>query len=1158
MQLLACRKVLPFTPGGRSRPILKMLLIMKLTAILTLAFCLQIHATGIAQNITLSTSNTPLKKVLKYLQAQSGYSFFFEDQLLQKSSPVSIKLKNVPLEEALELIFKDQPLTYERIGGKLIAIKERESRPFVPPLTVAFADTTITGRVTSDSGFAMKGVTVTLAGSPGGAHSITDDDGHYAIKVPGKDASLVFSYVSYSNVVHRVGDDKVINIVMQLKPSQLDVVVIGYGQVNKKDLTGSVGQVNMKDLSKAPVRSFDEALAGRIAGVQVSSSDGQPGAAYNIIIRGNNSLTQDNSPLYVIDGFPIENPNNNAIDPNDIESIDVLKDASATAIYGARGANGVIIITTKKGKAGKPVVTYNGSLGTQENLKKVALMGPYDFVKLQLELSPAYTTPMYLNNGKTLDSYKTVKGTDWQDEIFQRGIMQNHYLSLTGGNAATRYSLSGSVLNQDGIILNSGMDRYQGRFSLDQTINDKVKVGINAAYSYIKTFGTVPALTSYISSTNLMYSVWGYRPVSGYDTVNLDELGYDPSVSTASDNRYNPLQTVKNEFRQAITNNLMANAYLEYAITRNLTLRLTGGINNTVLRNEAFNGSHTRSGDPAISSTGPNGSIINNPVNNWVNENTLSYKRAFNKDNVLNVVAGFTMQEVTTKRYGMSAIQLPNESLGLSGLDEGTPQTITAANSNNTLASLLGRVNYNFKSRYLFTASFRADGSSKFAPGNKWSYFPSGAFAWRMSNENFMKRLTVVSDAKLRITYGLTGNNRVSDFPYLSQLNLIPAVDYSFNNQTPSTGIYPVSLGNRDLKWETSSLADIGYDLGLFNDGITLTADVYRKTTSNLLLNAQIPTTTGYANAFKNVGKIQNQGLELSLGARIISHKDFGWNASFNISFNQSKTLALNDGQEALLSAVSWDQSYNPNFLYIAKKYQPIAQLYGYVWQGNYQYSDFDQNPDRSYVLKNNVAANGNARNTIQPGDIKYRDLNGDGTITPLDATVIGHPLPIHTGGFTNNFRYKGLDLGIFFQWSYGNDLFNANRLIFEGVPITLLNQFASYAKRWEPDNPNNTLFRAGGSGPRGFAYSTRLVEDGSYLRLKTVNLGYALPQDLLKRYKIKAFRIYLAAQNLWTWTNYSGPDPEVSTKLSALTPGFDYSAYPRARTMTAGVNLSF
>ncbi len=426
-----------------------------------------------------------------------------------------------------------------------------------------------------------------------------------------------------------------------------------------------------------------------------------------------------------------------------------------------------------------------------------------------------------------------------------------------------------------------------------------------------------------------------------------------------------------------------------------------------------------------------------------------------------------------------------------------------------------------------------------------------------MSAENFMKNLKFVSDAKLRISYGQTGNNRVGDFSTYSTFIIEPMAAYAFNNAVVK-GIIPMAIGNPGLKWESTSTTNIGYDLSMFKGRVDLTIDAYRKTTSGLLLNALLPTTTGYLNAFKNVGSVRNQGLEFTLNTINVKTPNFQWSSNFNISFNQNKLVGLADNQESLQTPIVWERRYTGVPLYVAKLNQPIAQMFGYVWDGVYQYSDFDKLPDGRYILRADVVNNGSARTSVQPGDIKYKDINGDGMVSTLDQTQIGRSNPIHTGGFSNNLNYKNFDLNVFFQWSYGNDIVNANRLIFEGNATTSvnLNQYASYADRWTPTNPSNTLHRIGGQGPA--YYSSRVIEDGSYLRLKTVSLGYNLGGSLVKAIKVKSLRVYTSGQNLWTWTNYSGPDPEVSVKNSTLTPGFDYSAYPRARTITFGLNATF
>ena len=554
---------------------------------------------------------------------------------------------------------------------------------------------------------------------------------------------------------------------------------------------------------------------------------------------------------------------------------------------------------------------------------------------------------------------------------------------------------------------------------------------------------------------------------------------------------------------------------------------------------------------------GNGGSVAYNRRDVWSNENTLTYMKKINEDNRFDVLAGFSLQGTTTSRDGFTAIDVPNESLGIHGLDQGTPEPVTTTASQSSLESFMGRVNYNYKSKYLLTGTFRTDGSSRFAPANKWGYFPSGAFAWRMGNEPFMKKLSFVSDAKLRISYGVTGNNRVGDFSYLPTVNPTNAAAYSFNNQVPTQGVDISSLGNADLKWETTAELDLGYDLSLLKGQVELTVDVYRRTTKNLLLNADLPYNTGYSSVFENIGSLQNQGLEITLNTNNIHIKDFNWGSSFNISFNQNKILSLVNGQDQILNTVSWETQYNNSDLYISKVGQPAGQFYGYVFNGIYQLSDFDVSPTGTYTLKAGIPNNGNLVKNIQPGDIKYKDINGDSVVNSLDQTMIGRGQPIYTGGFSNDFRYKGFSLNVFFQWSVGNDIFNANRLLFEGSATTSLNQFATYIDRWTPDNPSDKYYKAGRGAPYGI-YSTRVLEDGSYLRLKTVSLGYNIPSKYLKRAGITSLNVNVSAQNLLTWTKYSGMDPEVSVRNSVLTPGLDFSAYPHARSVVFGINLSF
>lgn len=1037
-------------------------------------------------------------------------------------------------------------------------------------------DRTITGKVVDEQGVALPGVNVQLKGTQIGTK--TDLDGNYKIVIPTKESSatLLFSYLGFIKKEVSIKSLTIINVTLLSDVKALnEVVVIGYGAVAKKDLTGSVGTVNVNELSKAPVQSFDQALAGRVSGVQVTSSDGQPGGeGINIVIRGANSLTQDNGPLYVVDGFPMEDFNTSSLDPKDIESITVLKDASSTAIYGARGANGVIVIETKRGIVGAPSINYSTSLGLNKITKTIPVMNAYDFVSYQIEkrgnagevlytpgdLDPS--DPNYVAGGKTLEDYRNDPQINWQNLLFKSGNTQIHNLSLRGGTKDTKYAISGSIFNQDGVIINSGSKRYQGRMAIDQTINNKLKVGLNINYSYNFSNGQDVATGGGFSSTSyLLYATLGYRPTPGVgaDLSSFQDDLLDDQVDGSNDYRINPIQSAKNELREVRRKNIITNAYVSYDIAKNLTLRAQFGLNNRGDRRDQFYNTKTSRGTPLLPNNirGVQGSISFYNRNVWSNENTLTYDKTFLKKHHLNLIGGTSLQGDRTERYGESSILIPIESLGISGIDLGVPQPNDAAQSESKLISFFGRLNYNYNYKYYFTTTMRGDASSRFAPNNRWGYFPSAAFSWRMSSEKFLKNIKWITDAKLRVSYGASGNNRVNDYAYVSAFDLPISASYSFDNRTPELGVVPTDLSNYNLKWETTHSLDVGYDLAVLNSRIELTLDWYHKVTDNLLLNADIPFTTGYRNAYRNIGSVSNQGFEIGINTINIKSDRFQWSSNFNISFNQNKILSLNKDQDFLLSSLNWDNIYRNSYLYVGKVGEPASQFFGYIFDGVYQYSDFNEVSPGVYVLKSNIPTNGDPRQNIKPGDIRYKDLNGDLVVNAADQTVIGRTLPKHIGGLINNFSYAGFNLSVFLQWSYGNQIFNGNRLLFEAGLSNNTNQFASYNNRWTPTNPSNTLPGVNGRGPNG-TYSSRVIEDGSYLRLKTISLDYSLPKKVVSKLKVNEISFSASAQNLFTWTKYSGFDPEVGVRSTTLTPGFDFSAYPRAKTVVFGINVKF
>ena len=1033
-------------------------------------------------------------------------------------------------------------------------------------VTGAVAQSLVRGKVLDDTGLEVIGASILVKGTTQG--TITDMDGMFSLSVPDKNAILQVSYIGYQTLEVKVDLTKPMSIILKEDSEMLEeVVVVGYQEVKKKDLTGSVAKANMNDLLNTPVGSFDQTLGGRVAGVNVTSSEGTPGGTMNIVIRGNNSLTH-----------PVEDAAlASTINPADIESLDILKDASATAIYGARGANGVVIITTKKGSIGKPQITYDGSVTMHNVSRQIPMMNAYDFVKLQAEMYPqaAYNqSGGYLMNYNdeqwTLDHYKDIFQYNWQDEIFRTALQHNHNVRLTGGTEGIRYNASASYYNQDGVLLNSGYERFQMRAN---TVikRDKLDISITTNYSRSIQTGSTPSENSYSGMNNLFYSVWGYRPIT-YPNKSMESLlndVMDDAVDSSNDYRFNPIRSLKEEYRKYYINNLQMNGYVAYEFIKGLKLKISGGYTYDARKQDQFNNSKTRYGGPT-STDKVNAQIIRNERLTWLNENTLTYQTNIKKRHFFNALAGVTFQNSDYEYYSVKAIRLPNESLGMAGLADGTLASSSSLLSSWSMMSYLARLNYNYKSKYYATASFRADGSSKFSKKNRYGYFPSGSVAWNFMEEEFMKPLSKVLDSgKLRLSWGLTGNNRIGEYDYYTLLQVlknrtgdyisngsVPSGAYPFDNDITSIGVVPISVANDDLKWETTEQWNLGIDLSFFRERINFTADIYRKTTRDLLLDASLPLSSGFYSATKNIGKVRNEGLELSLSTQNIKTKDFTWTTDFNIAFNRNKVLELAENQLTLTSAARFDQNYNSQPSYIAKVGLPMGMMYGYIYEGTYKYDDFIKSGN-TYTLKSNVPNFSGEANT-QPGMPKYKDINGDGVINTNDRTIIGRGLPIHTGGFTNNFTYKGFDLSIFFQWSYGNDIMNANRLFFENVDGKReLNQFASYADRWTPENPDSDIPGSKASSSNK-VISSRIIEDGSFLRLKTMTLGYTFPKAMIAKAKLTNVRLYLAAQNLWTWTSYSGYDPEVSVRDGALTPGLDFSSYPRSRSFSFGVNLAF
>ena len=783
-------------------------------------------------------------------------------------------------------------------------------------ITVGMAQVLVRGTVLDQAGETVIGASIQVKGTTQG--TITDIDGKFSLGVPNKKSIIVISFIGYATKELQVDTSKPMSIVLEEDTKVLDeVVVVGYQEVKKSDLTGAVAKVDMDNLLNTPSSSFDQTLGGRIAGVNVSSGEGTPGGTMNIVIRGNNSLTQDNSPLYVVDGFPVEDPAiASTINPSDIESIDVLKDASATSIYGARGANGVVIISTKKGKIGKPQLKYEGSFGVQHITKTIPLMDAYEFIRLQNELYPEDTKRYYLmqydenkqpildENGNNLyydlDYYRNVPQYAWQDEIFRTAWQQSHAVSLMGGSEGVRYNASVSYFDQDGVILCSNYKRFQTRLNT-VVRHGKWDASITANYSRSIQTGSSTSLYSSSGMNNLFYSVWGYRPVNhtSKSLEGLKENAIDDALDMTNDYRFNPYMDLLNSYRKNYINNLQLNGYVAYEFIKGLKLKVSGGYTQDSRSNDAFNNSKSRYGSP-ISNDKVNATVTRSQRLTWLNENVLTYQTRVKKHHAFNNLLGVTFQNSDYESYSFKTTNIPNESLGMAGMNEGIPSTTTSLKSSWSMMSFLASVKYDYKSKYYATASFRADGSSKFSKKNRFGYFPSASAAWSFSKENFLKPLSkVLSNGKLRASWGLTGNNRVGEYDYYALLSMLKSKTgtyisngsnsstvYPFENNLNSIGVAPISILNEDLKWETTEQWNVGLDLGFFDERISMNFDWYWKTTRDLLLDATLPQTTGFFSAMKNIGKVRNSGIELTLNTVNIDRAGFKWSTNFNIAFH--------------------------------------------------------------------------------------------------------------------------------------------------------------------------------------------------------------------------------------------------------------------------------
>lgn len=992
----------------------------------------------------------------------------------------------------------------------------------------AYAQEVVTGIVKDDAGQTIPGATVVIKGTS--KYASSDLDGKFSIAAPNNfPFTLQVNITGYQQQeidIYELSEEPA-EIVLKTANVLDEVVVIGYGTQKKGDITGSVSSVPQLAL-KQPISSFDRALQGAAAGVQVTQVSGQPGAAVSIRIRGGNSITGGNEPLYVIDGFPVYNSNGDAsagvtagpsinalasLNPSDIESIEVLKDASATAIYGSRGANGVVLITTKKGKAGQNTLTYDAYYGTQQVLKKVDVMtSAKDWALLKNDArANSGKTPYY-----TQEEINALgEGTDWQDAAFRSASIQNHQISMTGGDDKTRYAISGNYFKQNGVLLNTDFERYSGRINLERDFSTRFKVGVNLTASKISAqvanAGIVNALLSMPPTVNIRDASGKYTYQSEFETP----LG-------------NPIATLEKEVNRTKTYRFLGNVYGEYTFFDGLVAKVSFGtdiINNKQNRfipSDIYQGANSNPTGKAY--------VGSKFASTWLNENTLSYSKTFREKHSLNVVVGYTQQAFETESAIAGSQAFITDQLSYNDLASGSVYTQPESGSTAwALNSYLGRINYSIDQKYIFTVSGRADGSSRFGKDKKWGYFPSAAFAWNISKENFLSSYKTISNLKLRLSAGITGNQEIGQYLSLATLG---SNTYFFGGQT-YVGFAPNRIANPDLGWETTAQYDAGVDFSLYKNRINFVFDAYYKKTTNLLLNVPIPYTSGQTTALQNYGSVENKGIELGINTENLTGP-FSWNTNFVFSANRNKVLTLGDGADYIISGAN-----------IAQVGQPLGTFYGYQTNGLFQAGD-----DIANLPTINPA-------TTKPGDRRYIDVNGDGKITQADdRTFIGNAQPKFQGGITNTLSFLNFDFSVFFQGTYGNKLFNQNKQQLELLTGQQNASLAAY-ERWTPTNPTNEVQRA--FEDPATVNTSRYVEDASFLRLKNITLGYNLPKSVASKIHSSQIKVYVSAANLLTWTKYSGFDPEVSrNEQSTLNQGIDYSIYPSSKSFLAGLSISF
>ena len=1111
----------------------------------------------INKTFSINLEKVKIENAIKAISTITNVKFNYSTGTINFNLTVSYNASNKRIIDFINEILIPNGINYQEVNGSIVLFSSKKNTS--KKANSENIKNIVSGIVKDSSGNPLEGVTIKVKGS--NLSTITDKSGHYSINTNNTDQILVFTYVGYSNIEKKIGGDNFIDISMIQVANKLDeVIVIGYGTVKKSDLTGAVVKLKPNDLGNLPISSFDQFIQGRAAGVQITQNSGEPGAGMTFLIRGASTVTGSSQPLFVIDGYPVNtDPNSSnpttggdgqtlgstpptnplaSINPNDIESIEILKDASSIAIYGSRGANGVVMITTKKAKASNDRVNYSTRIDMSSLAKEIAVLNMTDYMKYSNEAS--------LNSG--MDSiYKSTSllnpptSYNYQDLIYKSAITNEHNLSITGGDEKNRYLLSANYLNQQGIISNSSFMRGSFRLNLERKVNNKLKLTTNAYVTPSTTQSIQQNSYNGFSSGSVVGGALTYPP---YYTPFVDDDPSQPNTSLTG----NPLTLIQLEKNETKSTVLVGNIKVDYKILNDLSLLITLGANNTTATKNFFlpTGTNTGSTDNGYAYSGYSNNF------NYLGEYTLNFRKTFKEKHRINAVAGYTWQDWNAKTAGVAVKNFVSQVLNFENF--GLAQNATSV-SNHTiwaLQSFLARVTYSYDNRYIINLVGRSDGSTKLSDGHKWAFFPSIGAGWNISNEKFYPFRNIAEEAKLRASYGVSGNKNILPNASLQTLSIARSVV----GGTINNGLITGNIGNQNLNWENTQQYDGGLDLSFFSGRLTASVDIYSKQTSDLLIQLSMPPSSGYASFSGNIGKLENKGIDISVSALVLpNNSKIKWQSSGNISFNKNKVIDLG-GVQLFGQGFTISTSQQP--INTALAGNPIGAFWGYKTDGVYQNQKEIQNgPYDSY--------------NPQPGDIRFKDVIGNDTIDARQKTIIGSPYPKYTFGLTNSLTYKNFTFSFLITGAIGAQKVNLNRLKLDNLYAGSNSNVSQYAwvHRWTGEGTSNyypaasSMNTNGKSGFRTVApqswtnFSDFLVEDASFVRLKSLMLSYAINTRLIPL--IKSVNVFISATNLFIITKYTGYDPEVSANANApLTPGIDNGTIPQPKIFSVGINVGF